>query len=449
MKAARLLLLLGVIAGTPAIALAESPAGVGSGNAGAVFTPPSVLNPGRLVRLAKQQNPAARLYAARGIRQVRRAKTVRAARILIADRDVLVRRTLVESIATAPSRFWLPLLTQALGDPDPGVRTRAVLGLKQYPADQFIQASLPLLTDPSEEVRRTVREGLVGLGQEGITRLVEIEVGTSPMPEEVVAEVDGTLRHYAVSNGAALAEQLDMHDVHGTAAQRIARLLTACGRPGVNALLTEMDRGLTQAAFHARRALIEHPGAAVLPINDRLMNIDLEFTKSARITVYLDILISAGDPRALPGLERLIESVRPYLRGEAARTLGHHDSPHAVTLLLAALRDDVASVRGEAATALGRLEVKAAVMPLVRLASGDGPETIRAIRALGAIGDPGAALVLQQKLKSNSPAVRRHACEALERIGHPAAVKSLRLAKWNDPDAMVRYTAGRALGTME
>ena len=73
---------------------------------------------------------------------------------------------------------------------------------------------------------------------------------------------------------------------------------------------------------------------------------------------------------------------------------------------------------------------------------------VRAIEALGKIGDKRATLVIERQLEHPRSTVRQYACQALEAIGHRAAADGL-VKRLEDPDAMVRYSATKALGRMD
>lgn len=466
MKTARNLILLTLVLAVPASASAESTimsigsvpqkgpvlgaaATDGSSPARRVaFKAPATMNPTKLYHMSKSADPAARLHVANAIRRSTRPEIVHAARVLVNDPDVRVRRVLTESLAQKTAKRWIPLLTKAFGDKDAEVRIAAAKGLVQYGPEAYLDAMTSRLNDPSPAVRRIVLDSLMAAGKPGLEALVAIEIGAEPASDQMIAEVDETLHRYAADHGDELAQMLDLSTVDRRHAQRVANLLADCGPMGTNVLLAEMDAGLSQRAFYARRALTAYPGSSVKAINRRLMNVDLKETKSALITPYFEILAAAGDARALPGLKRLVTSRRPYLRSEGMLVLGHIQDDRAVALLIEGLQDPEADVRGAAATALGTQKSEKGIKPLIRVVARGDAVAVKAIRALGEIGDARAALVLERQLDSDNPVVRRYACEALERIGHRSAVKGL-ASRLDDPDAMVRYTASRALGSFE
>lgn len=359
-----------------------------------------------------------------------------------------MRRALAESLARKAAKRWIPLLTEAIDDADAEVRATAARALMEHGPEVFLAPMVRLLDDPAPSVRRVAIDGLASAGTPGLTALLAVHTGSRPASAQVVDEVDDALHRVAAHHPDGLVALIDLGKVDRSHTQRVANLLADCGPVGTDMLMAEMDAGLTQKAFYARRALAAYPGTAVPLINRRLLEVDLKDTKSALITPYLEVLRAAGDARALPALERLAKSKRPYLRAETMLVLGHIDDARAVELLVAGLTDADSDVRGAAADGLGQQRSVDGIKPLIRLVARGDAVSVKAIQALGKIGDARAALVLEQQLASDNPTVRRYACEALERIGHTSARDGL-LEKLDDPDAMVRYTASRALGSME
>lgn len=96
-------------------------------------------------------------------------------------------------------------------------------------------------------------------------------------------------------------------------------------------------------------------------------------------------------------------------RGGAPDTVVAQQAPReaAVEGLIAALRDNDAGVRRQAAFALGQLDARPAVDALVSAAKDTSPDVRRAVvEALGQIGDPKALQAVTQALKDATPVVR-------------------------------------------
>jgi HEAT repeat protein/beta-lactamase regulating signal transducer with metallopeptidase domain len=147
-------------------------------------------------------------------------------------------------------------------------------------------------------------------------------------------------------------------------------------------------------------------------------------------------------------------------RGEQARadgaagtveTLAPQDSSRVVRALLNTLmHDSVASVRKNAAYALGHMGAVAAVMPLSERVDHDASPAVREMAgwALGQIGSTEATKALSAAaLQDSTDYVRAIAVWALGHLDDPAAVTPLASVVANDSSAEVRARAAWALGT--
>jgi len=188
-----------------------------------------------------------------------------------------------------------------------------------------------------------------------------------------------------------------------------------------------------------------------------------------------------------------LKSSKPEVRAEAAHKLGEAKDKKAVPALIEAMADESASVRIEAARALGAIPHPAAVEPLAislgglskmaksrRAGSDKGSEAaeyealatalgrqgspavaplVRSLRsedkearrwaahALGLIKSPQAVAPLAERLDDNRSEVRKSAAHALAEIGDPSALGPLKKALTNrDPET--RRAAIEALVTV-
>ena len=188
-----------------------------------------------------------------------------------------------------------------------------------------------------------------------------------------------------------------------------------------------------------------------------------------------------------------LKSSKPEVRAEAARKLGEARDRKAVPVLIEAVADESASVRIEAARALGAIphpaaieplatslgglsktaksrragsdkgsqaaeyealatalgrQGSAAVTPLVRFLQSEDKEARRwAAETLGLMKDPQAVAALAERLDDNRSEVRKSAAHALAEIGDSSALGPLRKALANrDPET--RRAAAEALVTV-
>jgi len=138
----------------------------------------------------------------------------------------------------------------------------------------------------------------------------------------------------------------------------------------------------------------------------------------------------------------------PDVRKAAAKALGELESKAAVEPLINALEDDDKEVKMYAAGALDAIGHTSAVDPLIERLKTKGEYwriQLIAVIALGNIGDPKALPALFQVLKAPDSNFRSAAAEALGKIGDPKALRPLLIAL-KDEDSFVRLLTARALG---
>lgn len=164
-----------------------------------------------------------------------------------------------------------------------------------------------------------------------------------------------------------------------------------------------------------------------------------------------------GDQRAVPALIKSLEyedwhskfSVLGTVRANAAEALGKIQSRDAVIPLIERLDDSDSEVRWKAAEALGRIGDDEALEPLIyTLNDTDGDVRKQAARALGELDDPIAVDALIEALSDRDWPVRKNAATSLGRIGDERALKPL-LKTLDDKDIDVRRHAIGALVKMK
>ncbi len=154
-------------------------------------------------------------------------------------------------------------------------------------------------------------------------------------------------------------------------------------------------------------------------------------------TRALNELGKLKDKSAVPHAAKWLKEEGDW-QPEAAYTLGQLGDPAAVSALLAAIDYQVGTARDRAgvrksrinqnvARALGALQAKEGVEPLLRLAVSPDDKTREAVvRALGDIGDARAAApIIELADKEKQPYIRKMAIEALGKIGDAKAVPVL------------------------
>ena len=168
--------------------------------------------------------------------------------------------------------------------------------------------------------------------------------------------------------------------------------------------------------------------------------------------VIIEVLGGLGDASAVEVLSQQLQQRREEVRQAAVHALGQIGDLKAVPTLLSALKGDKKKrVRAEAATALGLLRAKEAVIPLIQALdpTKEGKRWVRrnAAEALGLIGDLQAKEPLMDALNDKESVVRVAAMFGLYRLGNTASLTLLeRRAVDKDAEEEVRQWAVRELG---
>jgi len=159
-------------------------------------------------------------------------------------------------------------------------------------------------------------------------------------------------------------------------------------------------------------------------------------------------LQGADSNAVIAALKRALEDSVASVREDAAYALGHLESAAAVPVLIARLPHDLApKVREMICWALGQIQSHASTEVLASTALHDGAPDVRAMAvwALGQVQDAAAVPALEQVLHDGAPEVRGRAAWALGTIA-PAKAPSGLIAALSDGAPGVRMRAAWALG---
>jgi HEAT repeat protein len=126
-------------------------------------------------------------------------------------------------------------------------------------------------------------------------------------------------------------------------------------------------------------------------------------------------LAASGDPRAVEPLIGILDDHDAELRQRAAVALGKMGDRHAAPALADAASGDDLALRRVAILSLGVLDAGLDVLGDA-LSDPDPAVRVRAAIAFGETHDVGAVEPLTRALEDESPGVRHHAREALEKI---------------------------------
>jgi HEAT repeat protein/beta-lactamase regulating signal transducer with metallopeptidase domain len=170
---------------------------------------------------------------------------------------------------------------------------------------------------------------------------------------------------------------------------------------------------------------------------------------ASRAVVSVPAAVQGADSTAvIAALKRALEDSVASVREDAAYALGRIESEAAVPVLVARLPHDPApKVREMIAWALGQIESHAGTEALASTALHDDSEDVRAMAvwALGQVSEPSTVPALEQVLHDRSAEVRGRAAWALGTIAPSKAPNGL-IAALGDPAPDVRERAAWALG---
>jgi beta-lactamase regulating signal transducer with metallopeptidase domain len=185
------------------------------------------------------------------------------------------------------------------------------------------------------------------------------------------------------------------------------------------------------------------------PVDSRSTTATPRQTVTRTETVASTPAVQSGDTAAVvAALTRALSDSVASVREDAAYALGRLEAGAALEPLAARLlKDQVPKVREMCAWALAQIGNRGAVTALSSTALKDSSESVRgmAVWALGQLEDPGSVEALSAVLRDVSAEVRGRAAWALGRIG-PARAPTALIAALRDPSDDVRLRTGWALG---
>lgn len=319
-----------------------------------------------------------------------------------------------------PVEALLPALAEALRDPNPRTRRRAVrlLGLLRRTNAALVPLLRGALGDADWPVRRAAARALGDQGPVAVTARADLSA-------TLVDPVSG-VRAAAAEALRKLAGYLAPEEVGTVAALLAARL-------------DDADESVREMAFSALNGL--EVGADVLlpacraALRDESGAVRLQAVRT--IAAEEDLLHALGDG------ERVV-------RAAAVEGLGRVGALDAVAALIPLLAD--ADLRGEAAQALASIGGRAPVVE-ARLTEAwrEGPHGMRAgaSQALALLGSSAALEEFRRLAREGDLSSRRRAVRALGWFtGRPADVVADLEAALRDSHGRIRRTAAEALGNL-
>jgi len=155
----------------------------------------------------------------------------------------------------------------------------------------------------------------------------------------------------------------------------------------------------------------------------------------------------SGDRALLPSVHAALADDRLEVRESASRVLMTLGDASSLAPLRKALSDREGVVRSHAADALIRIAGVAELGELAQVVSADPDPAVRAgtVRAMAPLRDPAVAVILISALEDESAIVRGEAADAVAANGAPAGRSALERVAQHDPDPGVRQRAAAAL----
>ncbi|GAB4338632.1 MAG: hypothetical protein Kow0099_12910 [Candidatus Abyssubacteria bacterium] len=303
----------------------------------------------------------------------------------------------------------VPILKDALDDPDPGVRRAAIHSLGKIGGAAAAEALATLLSDPDRNVRIMAILSLGETGRDAMPHLLKA-LESEPFPRG---------RMFAATAITHLAQPGDTADIM----KRFERQDSATRMHLVIALVKIDD----DEAYRALKQLAEHP--------DRLV----------RFYVVNTIAEAPPDKRSLPILLDSLDDTAQEVRMWAMFGLEHLNHPKSYEHVLSALGDEDAYVRKEAAYTLGNLGNPAAVPYLIACLN-DPHYLVRcdSAESLGKLGDTRAIVALRPMLEEQNAAIRIKTAEALARLNDYSGMETL-IELTGDPNLLYQMEACRSL----
>jgi HEAT repeat protein len=289
-------------------------------------------------------------------------------RAALSDESSLVRQQAVQSLGQLQEPESAQDLVPLLDDPDPRMRFVTLRALGQVRNAAAVPRLLPFLADPRKELRFAAVEALGAIrAVAAVSHLVE-----------ALRDPDRNLRRAAAESLGAIADAqavapllLALEDEHWSvrcgAATALGRIGTAKSVPALLAHLADEDATVRRAVVAALGEIGDARAAGRLV--QALADVGLQSTA-------VEALRRLG-AAALPEMERAFPGAVSEVRRQLVDLAGRMEDRAARRLLLAALADDAAPVRSDAALALGEGGFREALRPLMDLKASDPAPAVR------------------------------------------------------------------------
>jgi HEAT repeat protein len=312
----------------------------------------------------------------------------------------------VQRIRALKDPAAIAVLTEALQDQEPAVRTEVVSALGDIEHRGVLKPLVAALRDHSDAVQELAVQALKKVGDASVVDpLVGVLLRGTPGVQYHAAQALRTLGWAPRTMG----EQIPFYVASGD-----FKRVTMFGSAAVSALTSVLRGGSYERRVAAAQALAD-----------------------------------LGEPAVLKPLIGALKDPEPLVRSAATNGLAQLGDAQAVSPLISVIKDRDRNVRVAVVSALGQLGDKRAVAPLLNLVN-DREWEVRAVlaEALGRLGDRSALPAVMGLLHDRDQEVRQNAVDAVGRVGDENAIESLVLAMV-DEHMGVRQAASRALNLLD
>jgi len=336
------------------------------------------------------------------------------------------------------------ILTQALNHEDLIVRLSAIKTLGEIRDARTVEPLIAILKD--ESCGCTAANALVKIGKPAVEPLIAALKDEDLIVRRNAATALGQIKDASAAEPLIASIKDKSSIVRRDAAIALGQIKDVRAVEPLMAALKDED---AIVRMNAATALGEIDIFCLLPIGchpeDHVIVLIRKLNHEDLI-IRLSAIKALGEIRDAIAVDPLVATLGDKDCGcTAANALARIGKP-SVESLCAALKDDSAIARRNAATALGKIKDASAVEPLIATLKDEDLIVRRnAATALGQIQDARAVESLISALKDKNPIVRRNVATALGQIQDARAVESL-ISALKDKDAIVRANAVTALG---
>ena len=416
-----------------------------------------------LLAVLDDNAPPLRASAATALGQIENERAVESLTEALKDDDEVVRRKAISALG----RIWkLPQLVR-LGDDSEAVRGRAALALGRLGDMRVVQ---PLVAALRDQDGAACASAAMALGQLGSAQTVEPLISVLLTRKEPAARMNAAKAMGELGNKRAIKPLIvtlkdPERNVRWSAVKALGRLraeqaiepliamfedrdvqesavtaLAQIGRPAVLSLIAAFTERKREVRIGAARALGQIGGTHALEALLISLREDKDRIVRARVAVALGQIGGAQAIKALVAILR--EGGDKIVRASAAISLGQAGGAQAIEALVATLKnkDEDETVWRMAIRALGLIWN---LLPVARLSDEEATVRRDAAVALGQLGDERAIEPLKATLRDRDEAVRRKAISALGRIWMLP-----QLVRLGDDGATERKDAAAALGQL-